>query len=89
MSRRSSASDCWRRTTKGTEVLEAVYAQESANFKTLFDFVDGAKTYRNFTDETHFVGTYPFVSYQFPSLPSRDRGHLRPQRLRGPQQLRR
>ncbi|MCK6090918.1 BREX system P-loop protein BrxC [Micrococcus endophyticus] len=51
---------------KGTQVLEAVYAQESANFKTLFDFVDGAKTYRNFTDEAHFVGTYPFVSYQFP-----------------------
>lgn len=51
---------------KGTQVLDAVYAQESANFKTLFDFVDGAKTYRNFTDEAHFVGTYPFVSYQFP-----------------------
>jgi hypothetical protein len=40
--------------------------RESANFKTLFDFVDGAKTYRNYTDEEHFVGTYPFVSYQFP-----------------------
>ena len=51
---------------KGAQVLEAVYAQEAANFKTLFDFVDGAKTYRNFTDESHFVGTYPFVSYQFP-----------------------
>lgn len=51
---------------KGTQVLDAVYAQESANFKTLFDFVDGAKTYRNFTDEAHFIGTYPFVSYQFP-----------------------
>lgn len=51
---------------KGTQVLEAVYAQESANFKTLFDFVDGAKTYRNFTDETKFIGTYPFVTYQFP-----------------------
>ncbi|MCT1605412.1 BREX system P-loop protein BrxC [Dermacoccus nishinomiyaensis] len=51
---------------KGAQVLDAVYAQESANFKTLFDFVDGAKTYRNFTDEAHFVGTYPFVSYQFP-----------------------
>ena len=44
----------------------AIYAEESANFKTLFDFVDGAKTYRNYTDEAHFVGTYPFVSYQFP-----------------------
>ncbi|RRD53447.1 BREX system P-loop protein BrxC [Buchananella hordeovulneris] len=51
---------------KGTQVLEAVYAQEAANFKTLFDFVDGSRYYRNFTTETHFVGTYPFVSYQFP-----------------------
>ena len=55
-----------KKNDKGTQVLEAVYGQESANFKTLFDFVDGAKTYRNFTDEAHFVGTYPFVSYQFP-----------------------
>ncbi len=50
----------------GAEALRAIYVKESANFKTLFDFVDGAKTYRNYTDEPHFVGTYPFVSYQFP-----------------------
>jgi hypothetical protein len=50
----------------GETALQAIYAVESANFKTLFDFVDGAKTYRNYTDEAHFVGTYPFVSYQFP-----------------------
>lgn len=50
----------------GEAVLEAIYVKESANFKTLFDFVDGAKTYRNYTDAVHFVGTYPFVSYQFP-----------------------
>ncbi|MCH4189981.1 MAG: BREX system P-loop protein BrxC [Bifidobacterium tibiigranuli] len=50
----------------GTELLDAVYETEHANFKTLFDFVDGAKTYRNYADEDHFVGTYPFVSYQFP-----------------------
>ena len=50
----------------GAAALQAIYAKESANFKTLFDFVDGAKTYRNYTDEAHFVGTYPFVSYQFP-----------------------
>ena len=50
----------------GAAALSRIYAKESANFKTLFDFVDGAKTYRNYTDETHFVGTYPFVSYQFP-----------------------
>lgn len=50
----------------GSSVLKTIYAEESANFKTLFDFVDGAKTYRNYADEGHFVGTYPFVSYQFP-----------------------
>lgn len=50
----------------GIQALEALYARESANFKTLFNFSDGAKTYRNYTDETLFVGTYPFVSYQFP-----------------------
>lgn len=50
----------------GAVALSAIYTKESANFKTLFDFVDGAKTYRNYNDEAHFVGTYPFVSYQFP-----------------------
>lgn len=50
----------------GDTVLRTMYASESANFKTLFDFVDGAKSYRNYADEAHFVGTYPFVSYQFP-----------------------
>jgi hypothetical protein len=50
----------------GTDELQKIYARESANFKTLFDFVDGGKSYRNYTDEDHFVGTYPFISYQFP-----------------------
>ncbi|ERB52864.1 hypothetical protein N806_17080 [Rhodococcus sp. P27] len=50
----------------GEAALHSIYAVESANFKTLFDFVDGTKTYRNYTDEAHFVGTYPFVGYQFP-----------------------
>ncbi len=50
----------------GVGALSVIYAEQHANFKTLFDFVDGAKTYRNYTDEAHFVGTYPFVSYQFP-----------------------
>ncbi|MGW0177315.1 BREX system P-loop protein BrxC [Rhodococcus sp. NPDC003322] len=47
-----------------TEV-EAIYDAEHANFKTLFDFVEG-RHYPNYRDERHFVGTYPFVSYQFP-----------------------
>ena len=50
----------------GVGALSVIYAEQHANFKTLFDFVDGAKIYRNYTDEAHFVGTYPFVSYQFP-----------------------
>lgn len=50
----------------GVGALSVIYAEQHANFKTLFDFVDGAKTYRNYADEDHFVGTYPFVSYQFP-----------------------
>ncbi|MGX7678271.1 BREX system P-loop protein BrxC [Jatrophihabitans sp. DSM 45814] len=50
----------------GVSALGTIYADQHANFKTLFEFVDGAKTYRNYTDEAHFVGTYPFVSYQFP-----------------------
>ena len=50
----------------GVAALSKIYVDQHANFKTLFDFVDGAKTYRNYADESHFVGTYPFVSYQFP-----------------------
>ena len=50
----------------GVAALGTIYADQHANFKTLFDFVDGAKTYRNYADEAHFIGTYPFVSYQFP-----------------------
>lgn len=49
----------------GRAALKAVYAEESANFKTLFDFTDGARSYRNYPNEDLFVGTYPFVSYQF------------------------
>ena len=52
--------------SQGTQILEGLYDEQHANFKTLFDFVDGAKTYRNYSDRAHFVGTYPFVSYQFP-----------------------
>lgn len=50
----------------GTSELSLLHAKESANFKTLFDFTGQERTYRNYADEEHFVGTYPFVSYQFP-----------------------
>ncbi len=52
--------------TSGHAALRTVYGAEAANFKTLFDFADGAKTYKNYTTEDLFVGTYPFVTYQFP-----------------------
>ena len=49
----------------GSAEVSKIYAAEHANFKTLFDFVDGGR-YPNYRDGDHFVGTYPFVSYQFP-----------------------
>ncbi|MGZ0213563.1 BREX system P-loop protein BrxC [Tessaracoccus sp. Y36] len=49
--------------------VAALYESEHANFKTLFDFVEG-RHYPNYRDESHFVGTYPFVSYQFPLFQS-------------------
>lgn len=33
--------------------------------KTLFDFTDGAKAYRNIIDKEHFIHSYPFIPYQF------------------------
>lgn len=50
----------------GTAELGAIHTKEGANFKTIFDFVDGAKTYRNYVDEGRFINTYPFVTYQIP-----------------------
>lgn len=50
----------------GAAAVKAIYAEDSANFKTIFDFVDGAKTYRNYVDESRFINTYPFVTYQIP-----------------------
>ncbi|WP_285728067.1 BREX system P-loop protein BrxC [Psychromicrobium xiongbiense] len=51
-----------------TEVA-AIYDAEHANFKTLFDFIEG-RHYPSYRDKSHFVGTYPFVSYQFPLFQS-------------------
>ncbi len=50
----------------GAFALKGIYSAESANFKTLFGFADGSKSYKNYASEDLFVGTYPFVSYQFP-----------------------
>lgn len=49
----------------GIDSLTAIYHEQQNNFKTLFDFADGAMTYRNFTDRDHFIHSYPFIPYQF------------------------
>ncbi|WP_156114218.1 BREX system P-loop protein BrxC [Myxosarcina sp. GI1] len=49
----------------GSSELSKLYDQQSNNFKTLFDFSDGSRTYGNFQDCDHFVRCYPFVPYQF------------------------
>lgn len=50
----------------GAAALTSIYSKEAANFPTIFNFVDGAKTYRNYVDEARFINAYPFVTYQIP-----------------------
>lgn len=50
----------------GVTALKAIHSKEAANFPTIFNFVNGAKTYRNYLDEARFVNTYPLVTYQIP-----------------------
>ncbi|MCY4226670.1 MAG: BREX system P-loop protein BrxC [Gammaproteobacteria bacterium] len=53
------------KTSEATALLTDLYYAHSNNFKTLFDFADGSKSYRNFRDQDHFISSYPFVPYQF------------------------
>lgn len=57
------------KTETSEQDLAATYVVEHTNFRTLFDFVEG-RHYPNYRDQTHFVGTYPFVTYQFPLFQS-------------------
>jgi len=45
--------------------LSKLYHTHVNNFKTMFHFVDGAQTYRNFNDKEDFIFCYPFIPYQF------------------------
>ena len=45
--------------------FEEVYNKYKADFKVLFDFADGAKTYKQYQNAQEFCDTYPFVPYQF------------------------
>lgn len=51
--------------SSGETLLAKIYDQQSNNFKTMFDFTDGAKVYRSFRDNNHFKDSYPFIPYQF------------------------
>lgn len=53
------------KTAEGCALLASLYDEQSNNFKTLFDFADGSKTYRNYKDCDHFIQGYPFIPYQF------------------------
>lgn len=54
-----------QKTSQAVDALDVLYEEEKANFKTFFDFGDNAKTFRNYPDDQSFVGTYPFVNFQF------------------------
>ena len=45
--------------------LTAIYKKQQNNFATLFNFLDGAQTYKNYRDKEHFIYCYPFIPYQF------------------------
>lgn len=49
----------------GDQQLKVIHDQQQNNFKTLFDFADGAQTYRNFRTRDEFIDSYPFITYQF------------------------
>lgn len=53
------------KTEDAKKELSKIYATYSNNFKTMFDFVDGSRTYSNFKGEDHFINCYPFIPYQF------------------------
>lgn len=50
----------------GEVALDPLYEEYHASFRTLFNFVDGTKTYRSYEGREGFIQRYPFVPYQFP-----------------------
>jgi hypothetical protein len=45
--------------------LRKLYDTEQANFGTLFNFIDGSRTFRTFRDNDEFCSSYPFPQYQY------------------------
>ncbi|KAA0021560.1 BREX system P-loop protein BrxC [Antrihabitans cavernicola] len=52
------------KTPNGATSLGAVYTQNADRFRSLFAFRD-QRSYQNYASVDDFVGTYPFVDYQF------------------------
>lgn len=53
------------KTDQAIGLLSDLYHSQSNNFKTLFDFSDGSREFKNFQDRDHFIRSYPFIPYQF------------------------
>ncbi len=51
--------------TSIAEPLQHLYESEKANFRTLFEFRDGSKTYKTYPSSEDFCFSYPFVHYQY------------------------
>jgi hypothetical protein len=54
-----------KKNEKGVEQLSDLYHHQCNNFKTLFSFADGSKSYSIYRDKEHFIHCFPFVPYQF------------------------
>jgi hypothetical protein len=52
------------KTDEGAATLRSVYERNEDRFRSLFAFL-GQRTYQNYTTVEDFIGTYPFVDYQF------------------------
>lgn len=53
------------KTERGKSITGSTFNIQKDNFDTLFQFVNGPKKYRNYSDMDEFSVTYPFVTYQF------------------------
>lgn len=49
----------------GVPVVAQVYGRHSGDMTSIYDFADGMRKYRSFSDGDDFVSLYPFVPYQF------------------------
>ena len=60
-----SFSSLVRKSLTAETDLQSIYQSESSNFGTLFNFTDGSVDLKNFTSESNFIQSYPFIPYQY------------------------